>query len=166
MCLMSGCKRISLHPAVQLPVTVYSSYRQPLHITANIKNKEKYFPVEASYTQLCAVALNSSHSMLLIRHPDRRAAFCWHFWHTHTHTRSLTPICTARLTLPDYGNRLSPMCRQEGRFSTKAWKHSPSHKNTHSRAMECQGRHQIVLTRWRHGPSFIPFSQVGFRWWD
>lgn len=172
--LTAECKSIQLCPAPQLQnVKVYSphhQYKVEVNMspvlkynqckTVNIKNKgnQKQFPMEASRSQLCAATLNSPHSMPLIRHPDRHAAFCWHF--SHTHTKSLTPICTAKLTLPDYGNRLSPMCRQEGRFSTKAWEHSPSHKNTHSRAVECQGRHQIVLPCWRLGPSFIPFSHV------
>ena len=58
----------------------------------NIRNKENQekFPMEASYSQLCAAALNSPHEMLLIRHPDRRSAFCWHFRHTHAHTHTHT----------------------------------------------------------------------------
>lgn len=47
--------------------------------------------------------------------------------HTSTRTKTLTPICTERLTLPDYGNLLSPMCWRDGRFSSKAWEHSQTH---------------------------------------
>lgn len=64
-------------------------------------------------------------SMPFISPPDMQlsvGAFTFSPWNTHahlhafTHTKSLTPICTKRLILPDYGNRLSPMCWQEADF--------------------------------------------------
>lgn len=103
---------------------------------------------------LSAGCLISPHSLPLISHQHRDAAFTTisdTHRHTLTHTKSLTPICTVRLTLQDYGNRLSQACQL-------AWKPSASHTSTQNRAVKCHRRAQIVLPCWRNGPSFIPFS--------
>lgn len=95
---------------------------------------------------MCSVLLASLIHSLLLTYP-----------YTHIHTKSLTPICTARLTLPDYGNRLSP--RKTADFSLKRRNVHIQHAGT-ERAEECPGRHQIVQPCWRNGHSFIAFSHV------
>lgn len=53
-----------------------------------------------------------------------------HTAHTYIHTKSLTPFCTARLTLLDYGNRLSP--RKTADFPLKHGNTHPHNTHTHT----------------------------------
>lgn len=91
-------------------------------ITVTIKNKEyQHFSIEACYSQFCAAAINPLFTPcpLSCTQADMKHSAVIIHRHTHVHTKSLTPICKVRLTLPDYGNSLfanAPADMQEERF--------------------------------------------------
>lgn len=90
---------------------------------------------------------------------------------THTYTNRQVGIHTQSPLRPfvqwDLHSRITEIAFYKcvGKREDFPWKHGRTHHRTktHSRAIEYQEKHQIVLPCWRHGPSFIPISHIGYK---
>lgn len=90
---------------------------------------------------------------------------------THTCTNRQAGIHTQSPLCPfvqwDLHSRITEIAFYQcvGKREDFPWKHGRTHHRTktHSRAIEYQEKHQIVLPCWRHGPSFIPISHIGYK---
>lgn len=101
--------------------TALRNYKQLITVTTKILIINGAFLTGLLCCRLGAVTQTPlTRCLLSVSQTDMRLADT-HIY-TYSHTKSLTPICTARLTLPDYGNRLSPR---------KTTDFPPKHGNTY-----------------------------------